>query len=97
MFDTKNKVGRWGIVLISEALIDEYAARMLANVRRGPQAEEEAQHVHLTHVPIPRPHHEHFTWASPLVTQVIKNCPVDWIHVILSRKDTRMSSSQQNR
>ena len=62
MFDTKYKVGRWGIVLIPEALIDEYAARMLAKVvvRRGPQAEE-AQHVHLTHVPIPRPHHENFT------------------------------------
>ena len=63
MFDTKYKVGRWGIVLIPEALIDEYAARMLAKVvvRRGPQAEEEAQHVHLTHVTIPRPHHEHLT------------------------------------
>jgi len=72
-------------VLIPEALIDEYAARMLANVHRGPQAEEEAQHVHLTHVPIPRPHHEHFAWSRPLVTHVIQDRPVDWIHTFFEK------------
>lgn len=45
LFDTKYKVGRWGIVQIPEALIDEYAGRILSKVvaHRRPQAEEEAQ------------------------------------------------------
>ena len=45
MFDTKYKVSRWGFVQIPEALIEEYAAQILDKVvlRRGPQAEEEAQ------------------------------------------------------
>jgi len=45
MFDTKSKIDRWGNVQIPEALIDEYAGRILAKVvvRRPHQAEEEAQ------------------------------------------------------
>jgi hypothetical protein len=45
MFETKNKIGRWGIVDVPEALIDECAGRILAKVvvRRPLQAEEEAR------------------------------------------------------
>ncbi len=44
MFETKNKIGRWGIVDVPEALIDECAGRIFAKVivRRPLQTEEEA-------------------------------------------------------